>query len=482
MSNKRKKNINSMCISEDSDEEWKEYDDDVESLKKKDKLAHKIFLLTKKEIENSIPTLMKILKSDILLKDRAIILQYYDIYCSTEKNSEKGLELQQKINKLLVDGNKSYVEYNNYTSLEHNKMENDLLLINNQLHMENIQYRILNLNTNISNKSIIYNKYKRFCELSQQDDEYYKIKHWLWWALELPYSNITSFNYNSEQISSLLLKVNKYLNQQLYGMEKVKEQILLFLNCKLNYPNMKNISLGLLGSPGTGKTKIAKCLSKVLEFPFEQISLGGVKDSDFLKGHSYTYVGSQPGEIVRCLRKMKSSNGILFFDEYDKISDNKEINSSLLHITDYSQNMSFNDNFLDDIQIDLSNIWFIYSMNDTPKDNALKDRIFIIEIPDYSIEDKINIVKNYIIPTILDTMNLPFNIINIDDKTILYIINTYTENSGGIRPIEWVFNNILRKIGFLYSNKSINDTQLSFYVNKINFPYTITEKNINKLI
>ena len=482
MNNKRKKNNDIISSYESSDEEWKEYDDNLELLKKKDKKAHNIFLITKKEIEHSIPTLNKILKSNILLKDRAIILQYYDIYCSTEKNSEKSLELQQKINKLLDESSKSYIEYNNYTSSEHSKMEEDLLLINNQLRMENIKYRILNLNTNISNKSIIYNKYKRFCELSPEDDEYYKIKHWLWWALELPYNNITSFNYDSDEISCFLIRVNAYLNQQLYGMENVKEQILLFLNCKLKYPNMKNISLGLLGSPGTGKTKIAKCLAKVLEFPFEQISLGGVKDADFLKGHSYTYVGSQPGEIVRCLRKMKSSNGVLFFDEYEKISDNKEINSSLLHITDPSQNMSFSDNFLDDIQIDLSKIWFIYSMNESPKDNALKDRIFIIKIPDYCLEDKIKITKNYVIPTILDSMNLPRDIINIDDKTILYIINTYIENSGGIRPLEWFFNNILRKIGFLYSNNSINNSHLSFYINKINFPYTITEKNIYKLI
>ena len=161
-------------------------------------------------------------------------------------------------------------------------------------------------------------------------------------------------------------------------MADIKEQILLFINSKLLNPDMKGCCLGLIGPPGTGKTSIARIIAEVLDYPFEQISFGGVTNTEFIKGHDFTYIGSQPGIIAKSLTRMKYKNGILFFDEYEKISANKDIVSTLLHITDPSQNNTFRDQYLSDITIDLSSIWFIYSMNEFPEDSALKDRIYSI--------------------------------------------------------------------------------------------------------
>lgn len=466
------------------DDDWisSNDEDNLNYLKKIDKESYNIFKETRKEIENNIPTLISIIKENLLIKDRAKILQYYDIYTDTEQNTEKSLELQEKINTLIQEGKKKHKEYHKYNMNEHKRMKKELSILNDDIEMEQLEYNILNLNTNINNKLNIYNKYKRLRDLSN-DEEYHKLKHWLWWALKLPYDNITKFKYNSKQISQLLLKVYDHLDTKIYGMKKAKEQILLYLNSKLVYPEMKNISLGLLGNPGVGKTSLARSLADILDFPFEQISLGGVGNAEFLKGHSYTYVGAQPGEIVRCLAKMKSKNGILFLDEYDKITNNKEITSTLLHITDSSQNMIFNDHFLDGLQIDLSQLWFIYSMNKLPDDKALKDRIFIIEIEDYTIEDKIIIAKNYIIPTELKRMRLlEKNFIQISDKTIKYIITNYLKEQDGIRPLERLLSNILRKLGFIYSNSENAKFTLSFWKEKIFFPYCVTEKNIKHFI
>ena len=134
----------------------------------------------------------------------------------------------------------------------------------------------------------------------------------------------------------------------------------------------------MIGPPGTGKTTIARLLSTVLETPFAQMSFGGVRNADFLKGHDFCYIGSRPGEIVRCLSSMQYKNGILFMDEFEKIADNKAITSCLLHIIDPQQNHEFRDSYLREVTIDLSYLWFIYSMNREPSDSALNDRLYKI--------------------------------------------------------------------------------------------------------
>jgi ATP-dependent Lon protease len=265
-------------------------------------------------------------------------------------------------------------------------------------------------------------------------------------------------------------------------MKKVKEQILLFIHNKLMFPEMRGCCLGLVGPPGVGKTTIARCIAKLLDFPFQQISFGGVHNTEFLKGFDYTYVGSQPGEIVRCLMRMKYKNGILFFDEYEKISKNNDIVSFLLHLTDFSQNHEFRDNYLSDIVIDLSCMWFLYSMNELPTDKALQDRIFTVQIEGYSRAEKIRILIDFLFPRHLRTQNLGVHDLILDEDTAGHIILiSCSEKEKGIRNLERAVKDIIHKISFMVAHQ--DKIPMSFkWQTPLVYPVTLTRDLIDVLL
>ena len=270
-----------------------------------------------------------------------------------------------------------------------------------------LKYKILGLETSKENKEIIFSKFLEMEAMSPSDDEYPKIKQWLKWATEIPYDKINVVKIDNH--IEFICKAKERLDQELHGMENVKEQILLFLSAKIANPSMHRSNLGLLGPPGTGKTTIARLISEILGWGFAQISLGGASKVDYIKGHEYTYVGSQPGEIVKKLKEIKYKNGVIFFDEFDKISEQSEIKASLLHIIDGSQNSDYRDNYLNPIQIDLSQIWFVASMNNLPEDDALTDRWWVIKVDGYSNQDKVDIIQNYLLPKSLKSYKLNGN-------------------------------------------------------------------------
>ena len=185
---------------------------------------------------------------------------------------------------------------------------------------------------------------------------------------------------------------------------------------------------------------------------------------------------------------MGYKNGILFLDEYEKISDNKDLCSALLHITDPIQNTHFRDNYLSELTIDLSNIWFIYSMNKIPTDNALRDRIFTIEVPGYNTNEKINIVRDFILPKTLKNINANNGDILISDIVIKYIINKVsTKNDKGIRTIEKTINDIVNKINFIQKHQDDNGSLKRFNMDfdfgvLVSYPFQLSKDNVDKLV
>lgn len=445
------------------------------------KLSRK-FTKLRKKIKDKEPNIKKILKQPLLLKDRLRLIEYFDIYINIPPFSEENYGWKLKINKDFKTAKQRYKYYQEIGKEKRNKMKTikNKLIVNPKEFT--YKHRIIDLDTSNENKSIILRKFEDMETMSNDNEEHSKIKQWINCAINLPYNKIKSYpNDIKENLPRFIYNLKVTLDKELYGMNNVKEQILLYVHTKIVHPESK-INLGLVGCPGCGKTAISRSLAKVLDFPFQQICFGGVKDISFLKGHSYTYVGSKAGSIVDCLTKMKYKNGILFLDEYEKISDKNDITAALLHITDPMQNSEFQDFYLGDIKIDLSYLWFIYSMNNLPQDDALKDRIFVVKVPGYDKKDKIKIIINYLLPKACKRLNKE-NMILIDEDTADYMVSKVsTVDDKGVRSIEKHVNNLCNKIDFCVNIGNLEKLQLSFDTkDKIKYPVKITKKMIDKM-
>jgi|APSaa5957512622_1039677.scaffolds.fasta_scaffold30772_1 ATP-dependent Lon protease len=340
----------------------------------------------------------------------------------------------------------------------------------------------------------IYDKYKMLKDMNPSDNEYYKLKEWVENVVSVPFDGIKMLKIhennsykNPDLLAGYLKHVMDTLDKHLYGMNKSKEELLFMLNHKIKNPDSQHNILALVGPPGTGKTALILALCEALELPSFQISLGGENDASSLKGHSYTYEGARPGQIVTALQKMKCKNGIIYLDEFDKLQKSehsKEVMGALLHILDFTQNKKFRDRYLPELPIDLSNIWFILSLNDIDHiDPVLRNRIEFIMVNDYTIDEKQEIVKNYLIPKISKEFNFSKTDFTIDDIIITHLINI-TEKKEGIRDLERNIRSIFRKLDML---KTIHAStkhifKLSFDVKHFKIPVTITAKIIDVLL
>lgn len=486
MNTRSKGKLDDFIVDDIIDDTYSDYESDIENLKDLDNDAYNMFIEIKNKISDEEPTLLKILKEPLLIDDRILLFQKYEVFKNMEHCSDQWLDYRRELIDLL---DSSIIKYNTFQTYDKHKLEELDDLTKNYNSSNNLKRQIVNLDIDINYKKSIYKKYLEFISMSNNDDEKVKLNSWLNWVINIPFNKIKKFPIDCN-VSSILRNLSKSLDKELYGMNNVKEQILLFVSAKIQNPNLKKCSLGLVGSPGTGKTAISRLLAKVIDFPFRQISLGGINTSDFLKGHNYTYIGSSPGEIVKAISSMKYNNGILFLDEFDKISNNNDICSSLLHITDPVQNHEFKDNYIGDIPIDLSKLWFIYSMNKLPTDSALRDRIHIIEVPGYTLSERVNIIINYLLPLVLSENNLPVDSISITKSVATHLVNKVSisiDELQGIRKIEQVVNDIVSKICFIKSHQDskgcLKGLNVSFQLKKqIEYPFKLSKKIINTLI
>ncbi len=258
--------------------------------------------------------------------------------------------------------------------------------------------------------------------------------------LELPWEETTKDNFDLKHAQTIL-------DEDHFGLEKVKERIIEHLAVLKLKGNLKSPIICLYGPPGVGKTSLGRSIAKALDRKYVRMSLGGLKDESEIRGHRKTYIGAMPGRILQNLKKVQSSNPVFILDEIDKVGSDYhgDPSSALLEVLDPEQNSNFYDNFLE-LDYDLSNVMFIATCNNLSTiQPALRDRMEIIEVNGYTVEEKLEIAKRHLIPKQIEESGLKKSQLKISDKVLEFVIDTYTAESG-VRNLEKKISKIARNV------------------------------------
>src|SRR5204863_943981 len=269
--------------------------------------------------------------------------------------------------------------------------------------------------------------------------EYSITRHYLDWILALPWETQTEDKLD-------LIEAARILNEQHFGLAKVKDRLLEFLAVIKRKKAIKGPILCLVGPPGVGKTSLGKSLADALGRKFARISLGGMRDEAEIRGHRRTYVGAMPGRIIQTLRRVESRNPVILLDELDKVGADfrGDPASALLEVLDPAQNNTFTDHYLD-LPFDLSRVLFITTANWLePIHPALRDRLEVIELPSYTAAEKLQIAKRFLVPRQLEEHGLKPKLVRFSDATLRRLIQDYTREAG-VRQLEREIAALTRK-------------------------------------
>ncbi|MDC3015054.1 endopeptidase La [bacterium] len=279
---------------------------------------------------------------------------------------------------------------------------------------------------------------KKLKNMSPMSAEATVIRNYLDWVMSIPWNN-------PDQISQNINKSSKILENDHYGLEKVKERILEYLAVQKRSNKLKGPILCLVGPPGVGKTSLGKSIANSTGRSFVRMSLGGVRDEAEIRGHRKTYIGSMPGRFIQAMKKSKSSNPLILLDEIDKLGADwrGDPSSALLEVLDPEQNGKFNDHYLE-LDYDLSDVMFVCTANTLNIPPALLDRMEVIRIPGYTEKEKNQIAKRYLVPKQIQNHGIKKTEISFNSKVLNSIIRNYTKEAG-VRNLEKEISKVCRK-------------------------------------
>jgi ATP-dependent Lon protease len=315
---------------------------------------------------------------------------------------------------------------------------------------------------------------KKLRTMSPMSAEATVVRNYLDWLLSIPWSKPT-------KIKRDIKLAEKVLNDDHYGLEKVKERILEYLAVQQRQKKIKGPILCLVGPPGVGKTSLGKSIAKATGRNFIRISLGGVRDEAEVRGHRRTYIGSMPGKVIQAMKKAKSSNPLFLLDEIDKLGQDwrGDPSSALLEVLDPEQNVNFNDHYLE-VDYDLSDVMFITTANTLRMPQPLMDRMEIIRIPGYTEDEKVEITKRHLLPKVAKDHGLKEGEWIVPEKAIRDLIRYYTREAG-VRSLERELGNLARKtVRDLVRDKAlsitIDDERLAKYAGVRKYRYGETDE------
>ncbi|HEY4999631.1 MAG TPA: endopeptidase La, partial [Usitatibacter sp.] len=282
---------------------------------------------------------------------------------------------------------------------------------------------------------------RRLERMPEASPEFGMTRSYLDWLIELPWKI-------AEEQPIDIAQARKILDEDHYGLDKIKRRIVEFLAVRKLAPEGKAPILCFVGPPGVGKTSLGQSIARAMNRKFVRISLGGMHDEAEIRGHRRTYIGALPGNIIQSLRKVETRNAVMMLDEIDKLGAggfHGDPASAMLEVLDPEQNSTFRDNYLA-VPFDLSRVMFIATANvlDTIP-GPLRDRMEVIQLPGYTAQEKLQIARRYLVARQLKAAGLTAEQVQLDDEALLAIIHDYTREAG-VRNLEREIGNVIRHV------------------------------------
>ena len=373
---------------------------------------------------------VRILQANTWSEKLTILLEAIKLMAETAKIEES---INKRIHQQMENGRREAILQEKMRAIQKEMGEDD-----GEIDTANIKKKIMRSAMPPEAKEKALSEWKRMRSISPMSNEGGLLKTYLDELLAMPWGK-------SDNSVIDLKQAREVLDSEHSGMKPVKERILEHIAVMKKTKGNQGTILCLVGAPGVGKTSLGKSIAKALGRKYQRISLGGISDEAHFRGHRKTYIGAQTGRIMDALKRCKSNNPVIVLDEIDKMGRDwrGDPESALLEILDPEQNKTFRDHYLE-VDFDLSNVMFIATANSLNMSNALKDRMEIIEIPGYSMDEKVKIAREHLIKRAARDTGWNTDDIVISDDAIKHLIQKYTSEQG-VRQVQRELTAILRR-------------------------------------